>query len=152
MQDLINNEKKRIIMAVSRLFWILFLQILPYILFYMHGPAILHCFSVRYISQNYSNSKCFSHTSIRSLAEIADHIGRIKRRCDGIFFWNALMNIFSLVVVVIKGLMIWGSKCHQNNSPVVCDACYVKHEEAKVDSLVAILKTNNCGGGPCGMQ
>ena len=61
------------------------------------------------------------------------------------------MNISSLVAVVIKGLMIWGSKCHQNNYPVVCDG-YVKHEEAEVNSLVVILKTNNCSGGPCGIQ
>ena len=44
----------------------------------------------------------------------------------------------------------------KNNSPVVCDG-YVKYEEAKIDRLVAILKTNNCGGGgggggPCGIQ
>ena len=62
------------------------------------------------------------------------------------FSWNALTSISWLVVIVIKGLMIWGSKCHQNNSPVVCD-CYVRYEEAEVDRLVAILKTNNCGGG-----
>ena len=49
------------------------------------------------------------------------------------------------MAIVIKGLMIPGSKCHQNNSPVVCDG-YVKYEEAEVDRLVAILKTNNCGG------
>ena len=48
------------------------------------------------------------------------------------------MNISSLVAVVIKGLMIWGSKCHQNNSLVVCDG-FVKHEEAEVNSLVAIF-------------
>ena len=42
--------------------------------------------------------------------------------------------------------MICGSKCHKNNSPVVCDG-YVRYEEAEVDTLVAILKTNNCGGG-----
>ena len=35
-----------------------------------------------------------------------------------------------------------GSKCHQSNSPVVCDG-YVKYEEAEVDRLVAILKTND---------
>ena len=51
------------------------------------------------------------------------------------FSWNALTSISSLVAIVIKGLMIWGSKCHQNNSPVVCDG-YVKYEEAEV----AILK------------
>ena len=28
---------------------------------------------------------------------------------------------------------------------VVCDG-YVKYEEAEADRLVAILKTNNCGG------
>ena len=66
--------------------------------------------------------------------------------------WNALTSISSLVAIVIKGLMIWGSKYDQNNSPVVCDG-YVKYEEAEV----AILKTNNCGGGgggggPCGIQ
>ena len=64
------------------------------------------------------------------------------------------METFSLIVaVVIKGLMIWGSTYHQNNSPVVCDV-YVKYEEAEVDRSVAILKTNNCGGGdgPCGIQ
>ena len=43
------------------------------------------------------------------------------------------------------------SKYHQNNSPVVCDG-YVKYEEAEVDRLVAILKTNSRGGGPCGIQ
>ena len=50
------------------------------------------------------------------------------------------MSISSLVAVVIKGLIIWESKCHQNNSPVVCDGC-VKYEEAEADRLVAILKT-----------
>ena len=51
--------------------------------------------------------------------------------------------------------MIWGSKCHQNNSSVVFDG-YVKYGEAEVDRLVDILKTNSCGGigggGPCGVQ
>ena len=50
------------------------------------------------------------------------------------FSWNALTSFSSLVAIVIKGLMIWGSKCHQNNSPVVCDG-YVKYEEAEVDRL-----------------
>ena len=44
------------------------------------------------------------------------------------------------MTILIEGLMIWGSKCHQNNSPVVCDG-YVKYEEAEIDRLVAILKT-----------
>ena len=57
------------------------------------------------------------------------------------FIWNALTSISSLVAIVIKGLMIWRSKCHQNNSPVACDG-YVKYEEAEVDRLVGILKTN----------
>ena len=73
------------------------------------------------------------------------------------FSWNALTSISSLVAIVIEGLMIWESKCHQNNSPVVCDG-YVKYEEVEVDRLVAILETNNCGGsgggggGQCGVQ
>ena len=61
--------------------------------------------------------------------------------------------------IVIKGLIIWGSKYHQNNFPVVCDG-YLKYEEEEVDRLVAISKTNNYGGGggggggggPCGIQ
>ena len=74
------------------------------------------------------------------------------------FTWNALTSISSLVAIVIKGLMIWGSKYHQKSSRVVCDG-NVKYEEAEVDRSVAILKTNNCGGGggkggggPCGIQ
>ena len=76
------------------------------------------------------------------------------RSCEDLmatFSRNALTSISSLVAIVIKGLMIWGSKCHQNNSPVVCDG-YVKYEEAEVDRLVAILKANNCRGGPCVIQ
>ena len=57
---------------------------------------------------------------IRSLADIAEHSCQIKRRSDGNFFMKRANELF-----VIKGLMIWGSKCHQNNSPVVCDD-YVK--------------------------
>ena len=45
-----------------------------------------------------------------------------------------------------------GIKMSLNNTSVVCDG-YVKYEEAEVDRLVAILKTNNCGGGgPCGIH
>ena len=45
-----------------------------------------------------------------------------------------------------------GIKISLNHYPVVCDG-YVKYEEAEVDRLVAILKTNNCGGGgPSGIQ
>ena len=64
------------------------------------------------------------------------------------------MKICLLVALVINRLTIRGSKCHQNNTPVVCDG-YVKYEEAEVDRLVVILKTNNYGGGsggPCGIQ
>ena len=48
MQYVHDNEKKQLEMAASRPFWILFLQNLlslcePYILFYIHGPAILLC-------------------------------------------------------------------------------------------------------------
>ena len=44
-----------------------------------------------------------------------------------------------------------GSKCHQNNSSVVCDGC-MKYQEVEVDRSVAISKTSNCGGGECGIQ
>ena len=87
------------------------------------------------------------------IADIAEQICQIKKGSDGNFSWNALTSFSSLVTIVIKGLMIWGSKCHQNNSSVVCHG-YEKYKEAEVDRLVAILKTNNCGGGsgPCGIH
>ena len=44
-----------------------------------------------------------------------------------------------------------GIEMSAKQSSVVCDG-YVKYEEAEVDRLVAILKTNNCGGGQCGIQ
>ena len=49
------------------------------------------------------------------------------------------MSITSIVGVVIEGLIIWGSKCHQKYPPVVCEG-YVKYEESEVYRLVAILK------------
>ena len=59
---------------------------------------------------------------IKSLADIAEHIyAKLKEDLIATFSWNVLMSISLLVAIVIKGLKIWGSKCHQNNSPVVCD-------------------------------
>ena len=79
--------------------------------------------------------KCLFQKLIRSLAE---HICKSKEDLMETFSRNALTSFSSFkVAIVIKGLMIWGSKCHQNNSPVVCDG-YVKYEEADVDGLVAI--------------
>ena len=43
--------------------------------------------------------------------------------------------------------MIWGLKCHQNNSPVVCDG-YVKYEEAEVDGLVVKVVWNTVSSPP----
>ena len=115
-----------------------------------------------FFSQNYKNSKwplnghieiVCSRKLIRSLPDIAEHICQIKKGSDGNFFLKRTNELFSLVAIVIKGL-IWGSKYHQNNSPVACDS-YVKYEEAEVDRLVAIWKTNNYdsgGGGPCVVQ
>ena len=50
----------------------------------------------------------------------------------GKFSLNALTSISLLVAIVIKGLMKWGSKYDQDNSPVVCDG-YVKYEEPEVN-------------------
>ena len=75
-----------------------------------------------------------------------NRFAKLKENLMETFSRNALTNISSLVAIIIEGLMIWGSKRHQNNSPVVYDG-YVKYEEAAVDRFVAILKTNNCGGG-----
>ena len=87
--------------------------------------------------------------------DIAEHICQIERISNENFFLNYVNEHLFVSAVVMKGLMLWGSKCHQNNPPVVCDN-YVKYEEAEIDRLVAILKTNNCGGegggGPCGIQ
>ena len=47
--------------------------------------------------------------------------GKLKEDLMATFSRNSLTSISSLVAIVFKGLMIWGSKWHQNNSPVVCD-------------------------------
>ena len=49
-----------------------------------------------------------------------------------------LTSISSLVAIVMKGLMIWGSKCHQNNLPVVWDG-YVKYRQ--IILIVKLWKT-----------
>ena len=57
------------------------------------------------------------------------------------------------MAIVIKGLILWDQNVTKT-IPQWCDG-YVKYEKAEVDRLVAILKTNNCGGGgggPCGIQ
>ena len=60
---------------------------------------------------------------------------QIKSEFDGIFFMKrANEHFFVSGRVVIKELMICGSKCHQKHSPVVCDG-YVKYEGAEVDRL-----------------
>ena len=124
-----------------------------------------------YSSNLFTHSLVSSHPSwISAHSGWWDHITKLSKFKMGTKqpFWNCLLPkvdqvigchswtylpIYSLVAIVIKRLMIRRSKCHQNNSPVVCDG-YVKYEEAEVDRLVrvAILKTNNCGGGPCGIQ
>ena len=53
------------------------------------------------------------------------------------YFLKRTNKYFFVSGAVIEGLMIWGSKCHKNNSPVVSDG-YVKYEEAEVDRLVAV--------------
>ena len=45
------------------------------------------------------------------------------------FSWNALTSISLLVALVIKGLIILESRCHQN--PPMLSHGYVKYEEAK---------------------
>ena len=59
----------------------------------------------------------------------------MKRRSDGNLFLKCANEHFFVSGLVIKGLIIWGSKCHQNNSPVVCDG-YVTYEGAEADRLV----------------
>ena len=66
-----------------------------------------------------------SQKGIRSLADIAEHICQIKRRSDGNCFLKRANEHF-FVSGHSKGLMIWGSKCHQNNFQVVWGG-YVKH-------------------------
>ena len=62
MEEFPDNEEKNgrlaaILDFISAKFVMGYPCVRPYILFYIHGPAILHFFLVTYISQNYSNSK-----------------------------------------------------------------------------------------------
>ena len=67
-----------------------------------------------------------SQKGFRSLADIAEHIAKLKEDLMETVSLNAPTSIFSLVAIGIKRLMIWGSKCHQNNLPVVWGG-YVKY-------------------------
>ena len=73
-----------------------------YILFYIHGPAILHFFELSKYHNHY-NSKwplnghikiVCSRKIIRSLADIAEHICQIKRRSEGNFFLKRANEFF----------------------------------------------------------
>ena len=113
----------------------------PSILFYFHGPAILHFFRIFSHFLSHLNIKKLlkfkkaakrpffnfcPQKGIRSLADKAEHIRQIKRRSDGNCFLKRVNEHSSLVAIVIEGLMICGSKCHQTNLPVVWDG-YVKY-------------------------
>ena len=128
-------------MAEWRPFWILLVRNLSWVILVWD---LIYCF-VSWSSYFFEN--CL-------LSKINQVIGWhswaywVKEDLMKKLYWNALTSISLLVANVIKGLMIWGSKCHQNDSPMVCDG-YVKYEEAEVD--IAILRTNN-GGGPYVIQ
>ena len=72
----------------------------PHIFFYMHGPAFLLCFELRKyhkISQIRKNGHfkiICSQKLIRSLADIAVHISKIKRRSAGNFFLKRAKEYF----------------------------------------------------------
>ena len=74
----------------------------PYILFYVHGPAILLCFWVAWILQNYSSSKwpldshlkmVRSQKLIRSLTHSCPYLPNKKKIC----FFLKCANKYSLV-------------------------------------------------------
>ena len=110
-----------------------------YILFCMHRPAIVLCFWVARISQNYSNSKWPLDHYLKIVCSqklfrlfgwhCCAYLPNKKKICWKLS-WNTLTGISLLVALVIKGLITWESKCHQN-LPVVSDG-YVKYEEAEV--------------------
>ena len=80
--------------------------------------------------------------------DIAEHICQVKISSDVHFFWKHANENFFLSAPS-DYMVNDNSYDDQNvtkNSPVICDG-YVKYQEAEVDGLVAILKTNNCGGG-----
>ena len=49
------------------------------------------------------------------------------------------MIISLLLAVLIKGFMIMGLKCHQENSPVECDG-YVKYEKTRIDKISSYIE------------
>ena len=60
-----------------------------------------------------------SQKLIRSLTDIAVHICQIKTKSAGNFFLKCATSIFLLVALVIEGLIIWESKCHQKSPGVI---------------------------------
>ena len=90
-------------------------------------------------------------SKIRSLVDIAEYkcICQIKRKSDGKFLLKNTNEHFFVSGLVIKGSLIWESKCPQKHSLVVCDG-YVKFEQA--ESIRYFEKNNNNGGvEPCGI-
>ena len=88
MQDFRDNEKKfkngrlaAILYFITAKFVMGYSRVRNYILFYIHGPAILHFFGLSKYHK-IIRSVCLQKL-IRSLADIAEHICQIKRRCDG---------------------------------------------------------------------
>ena len=81
------------------------------------------------------------------MADIVEHICQIKKRSDGNFFLKRANKLFFVSGHSNYSVDDMGINISPKQFPSVCDG-YVKYEEAEIDRLVDILKTNNCGGGP----
>ena len=129
MQDFRDNEEKQFKRATSRPFLFLFLRNLSW---FMLVWDLTFCFIfmfqlitvfLRLIGKYHKitqkskwplNGNCLcSQKLMWSLTDIAEHICQIKTNLIETSSWNALTSISSLVAVVIKGLTVWGSNCHQ---------------------------------------
>ena len=79
MQDFLDNEKKRVKMAVGRPFWILILRKLswvilvkPYIFVFIHGVDISHCF-MSYVNITKLLKNGHFEIACSQKADIAEH-------------------------------------------------------------------------------
>ena len=138
--------EKKTIKNDCQSFWILFLQNLSWVILVWTFCSIcmvqLFCldfelskyYKIIQIQNGRFKSVC-SQRLIGSLIDIAVQICQIKKNLLETFPWNVLTSISLLVALVIKGLIIWESKCHQKMPWCYLMAMWSMRKQKFIDQL-----------------
>ena len=129
-----------------------------YILFYVlyawssYSALILSCVNITKLLKfkMAARQSFYNCLLIRSLTDIAVHIYQIKRKSAGNFFLKCATSISLLVALVIKGLIIWESKCHQKSPGVIWWLCEAEDQLSCKISEIMRKKVKWLTGGHFG--